>query len=180
MKGLCDGKAVEPQPLRYDNLLRYYDPTVGRFTTQDPIGLAGGINLYQYAPNSLSWVDPLGLAATGDYGQMPVMPGYQKHHNIPQSMANHPAIVNSGYDVNNSRNITQLPSSKEAIKADPGRTVHRGRHNKAYDDLVRGQLDAIHANNASPEVKRMQIDALSDDLGHKLRNKKIKLNKACC
>ncbi|MFB1122779.1 RHS repeat-associated core domain-containing protein [Dickeya dadantii] len=86
MKGLCDGKAVEPQPLHYDNLLRYYDPTVGRFTTQDPIGLAGGINLYQYAPNSLSWVDPLGLAATGDYGQMPVMPGYQKHHNIPQSM----------------------------------------------------------------------------------------------
>nr|WP_238551070.1 hypothetical protein [Dickeya dianthicola] len=52
------------------------------------MGLAGGINLYQYAPNSLSWVDTLGLAATGDYGQMPVMPGYQKHHNIPQSMAN--------------------------------------------------------------------------------------------
>ncbi|WP_232486903.1 RHS repeat-associated core domain-containing protein, partial [Pectobacterium parmentieri] len=43
------------------NLFRYYDPTVGRFTTQDPIGLAGGINLYQYAPNPLSWIDPLGL-----------------------------------------------------------------------------------------------------------------------
>ncbi len=25
---------------------------------QDPIGLAGGINLYQYAPNALGWVDP--------------------------------------------------------------------------------------------------------------------------
>nr|WP_230856880.1 hypothetical protein [Pectobacterium parmentieri] len=23
-------------------MFRYYDPTVGRFTTQDPIGLAGG------------------------------------------------------------------------------------------------------------------------------------------
>ncbi|EJJ6948119.1 hypothetical protein NJJ93_001007, partial [Salmonella enterica] len=25
------------------------------------MGLAGGLNLYQYAPNPLSWIDPLGL-----------------------------------------------------------------------------------------------------------------------
>ncbi|WP_349291257.1 glycohydrolase toxin TNT-related protein [Citrobacter amalonaticus] len=28
----------------------------------DPIGLAGGLNLYQYAPNPLRWIDPLGLS----------------------------------------------------------------------------------------------------------------------
>ena len=44
------------------NLFRYYDPDCGRFTQQDPIGLAGGINLYQYAPNALGWVDPWGLS----------------------------------------------------------------------------------------------------------------------
>ena len=43
------------------NRFRYYDPKVGRFTTQDPISLAGGINLYQYAPNPVQWVDPSGL-----------------------------------------------------------------------------------------------------------------------
>ncbi|WBF47801.1 hypothetical protein OLD77_20590 [Serratia rubidaea] len=32
-------------------MFRYYEPEVGRFTTQDPIGLQGGLNLYQYAPN---------------------------------------------------------------------------------------------------------------------------------
>ncbi|MBI0432131.1 RHS repeat-associated core domain-containing protein, partial [Pectobacterium parmentieri] len=73
-EGLRHGKPVESQSLRYAgqyadeetglhyNLFRYYDPTVGRFTTQDPIGLAGGLNLYAYAPNPLGWVDPLGLA----------------------------------------------------------------------------------------------------------------------
>ncbi|MDO4226859.1 RHS repeat domain-containing protein [Neisseria sp.] len=41
---------------------RYYDPDIGRFITQDPIGLAGGTNPYQYAPNTTGWIDPLGLA----------------------------------------------------------------------------------------------------------------------
>ncbi|EEP7473796.1 RHS repeat protein, partial [Salmonella enterica] len=43
------------------NLFRYYAPECGRFVSQDPIGLAGGINLYSYAPNPIKWMDPLGL-----------------------------------------------------------------------------------------------------------------------
>jgi len=43
------------------NLFRYYDPDVGRFVSQDPIGLEGGENNYQYAPNPVIWVDPWGL-----------------------------------------------------------------------------------------------------------------------
>ncbi|MCX2803412.1 RHS repeat-associated core domain-containing protein, partial [Microbulbifer thermotolerans] len=40
---------------------RYYDPEVGAFTQQDPIGLLGGVNNYRYVPNPVSWVDPYGL-----------------------------------------------------------------------------------------------------------------------
>ena len=43
------------------NRHRYYDPAHGRFINQDPIGLVGGDNNYQYAPNPVSWIDPLGL-----------------------------------------------------------------------------------------------------------------------
>nr|WP_280528322.1 RHS repeat-associated core domain-containing protein [Burkholderia diffusa] len=43
-------------------MYRYYDPTVGRYLSKDPIGLAGGINVYEYAPNPTGWVDPLGLS----------------------------------------------------------------------------------------------------------------------
>ena len=41
---------------------RWYDPKTGRFLTQDPIGLAGGVNLYAYAGNDpVSLSDPFGL-----------------------------------------------------------------------------------------------------------------------
>nr|WP_084909905.1 RHS repeat-associated core domain-containing protein [Burkholderia ubonensis] len=43
------------------NRHRYYDPNAGRFISKDPIGLQGGINAFQYAPNPVSWIDPLGL-----------------------------------------------------------------------------------------------------------------------
>jgi RHS repeat-associated protein len=44
---------------------RWYDPATGRFLTQDPIGLAGGVNLYAYAGNDpVSYSDPFGLCPT--------------------------------------------------------------------------------------------------------------------
>ena len=44
------------------NRFRYYDPNTGQFIQQDPIGLLGGVNNYQYAPNPMGWIDPLGLS----------------------------------------------------------------------------------------------------------------------
>jgi RHS repeat-associated protein len=44
------------------NRFRYYSPGQARFIHQDPIGLVGGINHYQYAPNPVNWVDPFGLS----------------------------------------------------------------------------------------------------------------------
>ena len=43
------------------NLMRYYEPEAGRFVNQDPIGLLGGENLYQFAPNTQIWIDVWGL-----------------------------------------------------------------------------------------------------------------------
>ena len=44
------------------NMNRDYDPSLGRYTEADPIGLAGGVNLYGYVnQNPVDSVDPLGL-----------------------------------------------------------------------------------------------------------------------
>jgi RHS repeat-associated protein len=43
---------------------RSYDPASGRFTQEDPIGLAGGMNLYGYAGGDpINFSDPFGLNA---------------------------------------------------------------------------------------------------------------------
>ena len=46
---------------------RYYDATIGRFITADPIGFRSGVNFYSYVGNNpVNWVDPMGLDYTSD------------------------------------------------------------------------------------------------------------------
>ncbi|WP_179854676.1 RHS repeat-associated core domain-containing protein, partial [Gilliamella sp. Nev5-1] len=51
------------------NLNRYYDPFTGRYITQDPLGILGGLNSYQYAGSDpINWIDPLGLIKVENNG----------------------------------------------------------------------------------------------------------------
>ena len=53
----------------YYNMYRHYRPDLGRYLTPDPIGLAGGINLYNYAgQNPINEIDPYGLYSWGEFG----------------------------------------------------------------------------------------------------------------
>ncbi|HBQ4247702.1 TPA: RHS repeat protein, partial [Escherichia coli] len=55
------GQQYDEESGLYYNRHRYYDPLRGRYITQDPIGLKGGWNFYQYPLNPISNIDPLGL-----------------------------------------------------------------------------------------------------------------------
>jgi len=69
------GQSLDRETGLHYNTFRYYDPDIGRFTTPDPIGLDGGLNLYQYAPNPIMWIDPWGWVALD-------APGYNLYHII--------------------------------------------------------------------------------------------------
>jgi len=55
------GQQYDEESGLYYNRHRYYDPLQGRYITQDPIGLKGGINLYTYPLVPIRYTDPLGL-----------------------------------------------------------------------------------------------------------------------
>jgi RHS repeat-associated protein len=58
------GVMTEPNGFYYMRA-RYYDPLVGRFISEDPMGFDGGdVNLYVYASNNpILFADPLGLCS---------------------------------------------------------------------------------------------------------------------
>jgi RHS repeat-associated protein len=48
---------------------RFYSASLGRWITRDPLGEAGGINLYGFVGNNaVNWIDPLGLFSPSDKG----------------------------------------------------------------------------------------------------------------
>jgi RHS repeat-associated protein len=107
----------EESGLHY-NRHRYYQPTTGRFLTPDPIKLAGGLNNYQYVPNPVNWVDPLGLA--GVKADCPEVK--------PQSSVNKKDIIH--------QTLPKLPDAQD------GQYLYRGvyKNHPAESDAIQGKV----------------------------------------
>ncbi len=170
------GQYLDRETGLHYNLFRYYDPDCGRFTQHDPIGLAGGINLYQFAPNALGWVDPWGLSNSGILDR--AMDGkvgdrLSAHHVIPVEVWKENQAffdkIGIGKDMNSAFNGIHVPGSASAMKADVGKGMevfHSSNHHK-YSDIVRQRIaniqdrynaGRINAKQARIAVRRIQID----------------------
>ncbi len=93
---------------------RYYDPALGRFISQDPLGVAAGVNLYGYSDNDpVNAVDPTGLWVTPADGAVILTDLYF----AGQSAAHHDTaglILNGGLALGDAF-LTSIPGAPPAF-----------------------------------------------------------------
>ena len=149
----------EESGLHY-NRFRYYDPEIGRFVSQDPIGLDGGLNIYVYVKNPVQWVDPSGLDSQwvrnwkDRYGELAA--DHQVHHIIPKDnrTVQLARALCSNFDEHSAENLIALPETSAVTSKSGngyGKTIHTGYH-LGYSDAVRQALSVAN---------RMKIPGLS-------------------
>jgi RHS repeat-associated protein len=77
---------------------RYYDPSIGRFTQKDPIGMNGGLNLYAYVRgNPVNFNDPLGLSPNNPTNSVSVGTGGDVQVNEASYASTTPQGQTAGY-----------------------------------------------------------------------------------
>ena len=144
------------------NTFRYYDPEIGRFVSQDPIGLAGGMNLYRYAPNPIHWIDPWGWCSTKLGKNMGARAGDEmaNHHLVPEELIKDPEFAamfsrlkKMGWNPDGAPNGVFLPGNESMAEA-TGMPGHWSNHPE-YTDAVRGQVEKL--NNMAPNLSDTQL-----------------------
>lgn len=144
------GQYLDRETGLHFNTFRFYDPDVGRFTTPDPIGLLGGFNLYQYTPNPLTWMDPLGLSCSSDAkklgGRLGKAPSkdYRAHHIVMSNSKDvrmrwlRRRMDRLGIDINQKENGIWLPVNSKSRLPNTKATAHAGEgvHGNAYKKHV--------------------------------------------
>nr|WP_195757157.1 RHS repeat-associated core domain-containing protein [Pseudomonas syringae] len=138
------------------NTFRYYDPEIGRFITQDPIGLSGGTNLYLHTFSPNNWIDPLGWCSTKLGNNMGAKPGdgMANHHLVPEELIKSPQfktmfgrLKGIGWNPDGASNGIFLPGSKNLAQT-TGMPGHWSNHGQ-YTEAVKNKLVKLNNNLGS-------------------------------
>ncbi|HZN06928.1 MAG TPA: RHS repeat-associated core domain-containing protein [Pyrinomonadaceae bacterium] len=134
---------------------RYYSPVLQRFISEDPIGIAGGINLYAYVANDpVNFSDPL--------GRWPTRYGYDTHQESAKRVLQdrlsaeelkmlqdsiYEADADEYQDAPNSHRHAMTPGDKSKTEA-----------RKKANDFVRDNLEkAQNATSAADKMKYLGL-----------------------
>ncbi|EPX61056.1 hypothetical protein D187_001708 [Cystobacter fuscus DSM 2262] len=144
------------------NRFRYYDADVGRYISQDPLGLEAGPRLYGYPEDPLSAIDPLGLAKCGSK----VIRAKSRTHamRLAQQHAQVPRISRGGQvigfdDLNPTSKGPNFGSLKKdgasnLGRRDPNSTAHFMDHPDGHPDMIGPGHPAHHESPHIHSVNR--------------------------
>lgn len=150
----------EESGLHY-NRHRYYDPTMGGFASQDPLGLAAGLNPYRYAANAVTWADPTGLMP-GIFDAYPgaVELSLGSAGEQAKFLANHvPGLTEA-----HATTILEAAFERDSSAVFGGSRV-RGDFTSASDlDVGWGNLSERQAQRAIKKINKMDFDVKLEQL----------------
>jgi RHS repeat-associated protein len=166
-----------PQPLRYaarewdatvglyQVRARWYDPHTGRFVSEDPIGLAGGINGYVYAANNpINATDPYGLCTLWETVVISVYPDGSRSERVVDTYWKGPGCSDGGGGGGGAarHDCTKVTSEKCPIKL-PAVVVRPGAGPSPYrrircDRLACSAVEA-HYNRNDYNMEAPSLDA---------------------
>lgn len=140
---------------------RFYDPETGQFTQEDPIGLAGGLNLYGFANGDpVSYDDPYGLRAEGcclewhykrNVNNKPVPPTRAAAARINPQWERRPQSENAfhRFGAGNEENVKYMSADghREAVYSADGRLVtdptNAGTYNYGTNPVTHTLADGV-------------------------------------
>jgi RHS repeat-associated protein len=147
------------------NYFRHYDPTLGQYTSADPLGLAGGPNQRSYALNPMAWLDYLGLLTCRQNaaqlrqnmaaeGRAPA-PGQAAAHIVPSGGSqghwaygarSRDLLDAHGVDINDAANGIPLGHPT------PHNYTHRGGFHERVYNRLQGIVSQGQARGLSPDA----------------------------
>jgi RHS repeat-associated protein len=151
------GQQFDEETGLHYNRYRYYDPGVGRFVSQDPIGLRGGSNLFAYAPNPLGWVDPFGLA--------------KKNSNCPSCSDEKNQEVTSREARREAMRKEKIPTSQQPISQSQNNSGMEYRYETSkpgggteMKSVQQQTLDRSHPNQGHWEAGTVKTDPMTGEI----------------
>jgi RHS repeat-associated protein len=139
------------------NRFRSYSPSLCRYLQSDPAGQSGGVNLYAYIANPVTFVDVLGLShpdntdknkdegqkQSGHQTEKPGEPGPQPGQQAkPEPAPSEPQPVTPPHD--------EAPGNQAPFKGEPDTTVRGGTQSRTYgpDGFPKTDRDLPHPDEA--------------------------------
>ncbi|WP_339137037.1 MAG: RHS repeat-associated core domain-containing protein [Candidatus Electrothrix sp. GW3-4] len=136
----------------YYNWFRYFDPEIGEYVSQDPIGLVGGTRLYGYVDDVVTKIDPWGLKATIDDKGF-----FAKSHEYGQGKSPS-GRVRIPYQGTRGRDFTAANKAAGFDSTPDGYTWHHANYNSrtGYGDMQLVRHDVHAARSHSGGVSRFK------------------------